>query len=736
MGAKTVTKFGRDFEFDEDTPDDVAEKRILNWMRENAATELPQEEGPPAPKPARKNGRGNAVLDAIGHTLAASPIFAPYAMAFPQVREMLQDPNAYRTFAQGALPFADEGIAGVRSLMGESYDDALTDERKALKEYADDYGPAAKIGTELAGGLATIPLTMGAGSLAQAGRLGPTAARAVTAMMNNPLKTAVLGGAASGAVSGFGGGEGGLENRLEQAAASAGFGAGLGGLAYGAVKGAQKLGDTFDVDNRVANYLRSRIGTERGRKIGDANPNIPRTPEGDIDVNTSDFTDAAVRDLRKELGDQQKLFTRPMLSDVLPATSEAVVQKPSQGAERLASNMLKRQYDADLPEVAARGLSQHGRVEDAFDLAFGADTFRRHDEQLLETLRDNADRMFRPAYQYNLRGPEIEDALDRINILEPKIWKEAVKRAEASRRSIGQTNPITNSISSYNTEFLHDIKRQVDQALGEAVTQNPRFDQAPLKDAKRRLNEAIKAQNEPYRLAMKQYGDDADLINALKRGREEAFPVGSVDNRQNGMTAADIKAFLNDPNVPDAAKDLFKIGGARGLRERMLSPDNKKYTHNWADFINNPEMEQRIGAMLSDKLGSWDMMRSMLKKESENFKGVSKALMNSRTSAREELKKELEGSDLGRIVGAAAVPKAAGSMRAIADTLLQRVDPSRRQLSRTADILGRQGKAGNRQSLREVEEMLRAGDRRRDYYRSLGLAVPLSAGWGQPTNER
>ena len=733
--GKTVTKYGREFEFDDDTPDDVIERRIINWMRQNAADDLPQEN--PAPS-NRKNGRGNAVLDAIGHTLASTPMFMLPSMLSSDFRRALGDPNTYRTMAQGALPFADEGIAGVRSLFGESYDNALADERKGLKEYEEDYGVIPRVATELAGAAATIPLSMGAGAAAQAGRLGPMAARIAQYGINNPLKSAVGTGALAGAVSGFGGGEGGFENRLEQAGISGGIGAALGPLAYGAVKGAQKLGDTFGVDNRVANYLRSRIGTERGRDIGNANPRMPRTPEGDIDVNTPEFTDAAVRDLRREMRDVspmgQQLGTNPILGDVLPSTMEAVMQKPSQGSSRLADTLLRRQYNNDLPEDLARGFSQHGRVGDAFDQAFGQDVFRHTDDQLIQTMKDNADQLFRPAYQFNIRNDQIDDALDRIRILNPEIWKQAKKWADAERRQIGSID-ATGNLRSYNTQFLHDIKRAMDESVGEAARANPRFNDVPYISAKRDLNNAMKEANGAYKTAMERYGDDADLIKALNRGRDEAFPFGSVDNRKAGMTADDIRAFMADPNASQAEKDLFLQGAARGLRQRMLAPDTKKYTHNWADFINNPEMEQRMGALLTDKIGSWDLLRAQLKKESSNFKGMSGAVGNSRTSAREELKRELEGSDIGRIAGAAAVPKAAGSMRAIFDAIAQRADPGRKQLSRTADILGRQGSAGNRQSLREVEEMLRAGDRRRDYYRRLGLAVPGVAGWGQPTNE-
>ena len=101
-----VERFGRQFEFDDDTPEDVQNKRIENWMRQNAAHELPEPEEKKAPK--AEPGKSSAdPLKEIARSLGL-PGLAMFAAAnSPTGRDKINDTNFYRTLAQGALPFAN-----------------------------------------------------------------------------------------------------------------------------------------------------------------------------------------------------------------------------------------------------------------------------------------------------------------------------------------------------------------------------------------------------------------------------------------------------------------------------------------------------------------------------------------------------------------------------------------------------------------------------------------------------
>ena len=733
-----VSRHGREFEFEDGTPEDVQNKRIENWMRKNAAAELESSSAPAAESSAEDKPQAGPKKKKYNETLANVAGFL--AQGLPGIgqlanteygRERLGDVNFYRTLAQGALPFADEAIAGVRSVLpGQpDYSTALAEERQGLKDYGETHGEFDKIVTELGGTVLGTAATMGAAPLMKgvqgAGKIGSWIA-------SNPWKASALTGAGAGAVTGFGAGEGGLGPRLESARDNAAVGAALGTTLHAGVKGAEKLLGWANQDNRVADFLRRRLSSEREDLA--TSQTLPRTAKGDLDVNTPEFTQEAVKDIRGELKDQRnRLYTNPMLADLMPGTTEQVLLKRGPQTEQLARTMLKRQYDEAAPEVVAAGKSQRGRVEDAFDLAFGADTFKKTDEQLLETMRKNANQLFEPAYSKNIRNAEIDDALDRIRTLDPNIWKNAKKWADAERRSIGAID-VTGDLRSYNTQFLHDMKRSMDQALGAEKMANPKFNDVPYLKAKTDLNNAMKAENPAYATAMSQYGDDASLLTALKRGREEAFPTGSVDV-MGGMKGDDIKAFLNDPSITSSEKDLFRLGAARALRERTLASNAKKYTHNWADFASNPETESRMNALLTDKMGSWDLLRAQLKKESQNYKGFSRAVGNSRTSARDEMQRELEGFDAGRLAAGVTNPGAFGAIKSGVDAIMKKIDPGTRMANRVAGILGKTGAKGNRDALREVEQLLRAQDARRSFYDRLGNVAPAAGAYSWPYRE-
>lgn len=716
----TVTKHGREFQFDDETPADVQEKRILNWMKQNAASELEPEK---TEQPEGKKKFNSKLAMAAQMALSGMP-GANLMSHLPGVKDRLGDVNLYRTLAQGALPVADEATAGVRSLLPESwggadYTTALGEERQGVKDYANEHGPGEAMGIEALGAIGTLPI---GGALMQGAKALPVAGRGIAAATRmaaaNPWKAAPLIGGLTGAATGFASGEDGFEDRAKNAVGTGLLGAGLGTLAHAGVQGVKTLGN-LGANNAVANYLRKRIAGEKN-----------------ININDPNFTDTARQTLRGEMRDQQSAWTDPMLADLLPRTSEAVLQKPGAETNNLANNILNRQYNKGVDDVTARAKSQFGRVEDAMDGIWNKDTFKATDEALLAARKQNANALFEPAYQMNIRTPEIDDALDRIKTLNPNIWQTAKKWADSERRAVGPID-ATGSLRSYNTQFLHDIKRSMDEALGAEGRANPRFNDMPYVNAKKALNDAMKDANEPYKRAMQQYGDDSDRLAALAKGRDEVFVPGSVDNVK-AMDANAIKAYLNDPNIPQDAKDLFQTGAARALRQNVLASQSKKFSHNWADFINNPEIQDRVKALLDNKsIGAWDMFHNKLTKESQNYKNlVTGALGNSKTAARQELMKELEGPNLGAVASAAVNPTAPSTLRNIGQFALDKLNRADMVSNKVAELLGRKGASGNRSSLRDLEALMRQFDRREGTFDRVSRAAPAAAAYVYPGREQ
>ncbi len=201
------------------------------------------------------------------------------------------------------------------------------------------------------------------------------------------------------------------------------------------------------------------------------------------------------------------------------------------------------------------------------------------------------------------------------------------------------------------------------------------------------------------------------------------------------MDDRSIRDYLADPAIPQAAKDLFMTGAARALRESVLSSQSKKFTHNWADIVNNPEYEKRIGALVNGRqLGGWDLFRSQLKKESENYKNATRAMGNSRTNARQELMKEAEGmsSNMMRALGLAVNPKAPSGVLGALGAVRDKLDRTDAMMNKTASILAKSGPSGNRLSLDEIVRLLNLSKDRGERFKKIGAIAPAAAVYADP----
>lgn len=720
----TVERYGKTFEFPEGTPSDVQERRIRSWMEKNAPDDLRGgESGAGEPKaPAGGTPALDLSFEKIApHLMTLSLMGMPPLAALSatsSARRRTSDPNFYRTVAQGALPASDEAIAGIRSLLGESYDTALGEERQGLKDYREKVGPGEAMLTEVAG---AVPASIGAAGAAARiasllGRAAPATARIAQWAARHPWLTAAGTGAATGAATGFAAGEGGTEPRLENAAQMALIGAPLGVAAKGAVEAGRWGWDKLHGPNALAAYLRGRIPQELGDDLA-GTPGVRRLPSGQADPLAPDFGANTERVMNRELRRLRSESTMPMPADLMPGTMEAVLQRPGPETAELAKRVGQRQYDYRMarnnPDLAD-AMSQRSRVGDWFDYLFGQDKFKLDEKALIDQLQQTGRSAYQSAYGQMVNSPRLERAMDNPYV--QQAWAHAAKLAEADGRRIGV--PIrggNGAVGQYDVQFLHDLKTTMDDMVRGDSREfadkflNPRTGRLNkegfrLNQALRELNNSVKELSPEYATAAQRYASDAEVVGALKRGHEDFF--GTPE--RGGMGIPEIRRFFNDPNIRDEVKDAMRIGAARAARSRLLEGEGKGYTHNWSDFINKPEFVDRLKAISQPHL--WDKAFNALRSEAKNYAQVAKATQNSRTAARLQMSEELDSADpIKQLALAAGNPKSPGMLVRAAGAIANHLSPNRLggdNANKMARLLGAKTPSEQRQATRTIRELL------------------------------
>jgi hypothetical protein len=160
---------------------------------------------------------------------------APAGVAKPKVDQSYLAGLARTGIGQGAgLGFGDEIVAGLRTIFGENWEDAIKDERAKIEHFRKE-NPGTAFTAELAGGFLTPGVGLATGALKAANTTGQL------------LKQGAKVGAGFGAVHGFGSAEGGFTERLPGAAVGGAAGAALGTAIPAAIGGAgfvaRKVGD-------------------------------------------------------------------------------------------------------------------------------------------------------------------------------------------------------------------------------------------------------------------------------------------------------------------------------------------------------------------------------------------------------------------------------------------------------------------------------------------------------------
>lgn len=612
----------------------------------------------------------------------------------PLVPEGKQAPTAkdYARFvAQGAGSSSDEAVAAIRSLLGDDYSEALKGEREGVHRVENELGFLGGLGVQLPGALAAGLLGAKARPLSR--MLGPTAdkmlPRTTGFLRRHPTAEGALTGATYGAGSGFMAGENDFTDRAESGALGAGLGTLLGPLGALAPAGVGYLRDRFaGAGDRAKQYL--------AKQLQRSNP----------DLTTADAT----KKIMDTLDERRKLGVPTMLADEFPEATEAVLQKPSTGGRQLNQDLRNRQFNTELDKTnpdLAKDTSQFGRVKEQIESRLGDGNYSEEEKKLVTELRKNAGEAYDKAYGTKVTSPELNKLIDHP--YGQQAWQEAADLAAHDMpprklgTSIRDAGPEGKGLlSDYDVQHLHEMKKSLDRMLydpneGHAAKYlNPQTGKLnaegrQLERYKNALNDEIKKLNIPYAEANAKYKDDLDVVKALRMGRDELFAPAD----KGGLNGKALREFFNSADISDAEKDALRVGAARALISKTTEGQSKKFSHNWADFINNPEIEDRLQPLFQTQ-SHWRAFRDAIKAESEINKKASAATGNSRTNPRAEAVKDLEGDN-------------AEALTAVGKAL---VSPTFHSIKDAASVFLRNHTTMKEDKANEISRMLRSANRK------------------------
>lgn len=489
---------------------------------------------------------------------AATPQAAPEERPSAFGRAARFADNMVRQVARGVtFGFADELAAGMRSLGGTPYDQALGEER-ARDAAFEQSNPVAAVAGQVAGGV-LLP----GGSLARGASLGGSIARGAGL------------GAAQGALTGFGEGQGGVANRV----VNAGQGAALGTVIGGAVPAA------------LAGGAAAARGVARGVGLSSGAATAERTILRDIA--RDGMTPADVATASREAGP-----TPAMLADLagenVAQTAQAVARAPGAGRE-IAGREIAARAGANQAERVA------GRVR---DLVSGDDFVEG-----VETVARRRAAQAAPAYEraYSV----VLDPTPRLQrfLGDPDVRRGIAAGIESARRE-AVTNDQPFNLAALGvrmtpdglpeltgvgapTRLIDAAKRGLDELIeasrgeGGRATSRTR-ELTGLREAMLREVDSL---NPAFAQARAQYADESALIGAARDGRRllsarvEDFERSAMDIRR--MTPQE--------------REFLRLGLARGLLDRIEGATDAQDLTRLNRIFGTPAIRQRLQAAFDNQ---------------------------------------------------------------------------------------------------------------------------------------
>ena len=582
---------------------------------------------------------------------------------------LLRSAGAGATFG-----FGDEIVAGVRSVLpeavgGASYEQALQEERDALKKFRDQY-PVASTATELASSIPTmfIPGLGAAKAVQGVGR--------VAKVLNSPLGQAAQVGAKQGALSGIGGAEGDIVDR----AIGGAEGAATGALVGSALTGAGRLG------SKAVQGIAERINPER-YSIDVAKQKLLQ------DLERSNLTPEQAQ---AKYQDMLATGAAPNYLDVAPSLTsraEVIAQRPGASGEALTQDVINRQQ------------SQRGRVVAQAEKRLDVNKPYFDDvDDAVHALRTNADPLYKAAYKAKLSPDaqyELQVIMDDVNAAFPQVSKNAEQLFLSERnrefRDTGTKALMVKDFKGlpeiqqydYIMRGLSDIARLETKELTGDVSRLGVNAQNLRRDIAKILDDKVPE----FAAARAQYRGDMEVKNALMEARKNFLRTDPEELARSWKT------------MSEAEKEAYRAGALKAMRDKLFSS------------ADNTDATKRIGQAVQDRREALDVImptkmsnqlfQTYLETEAKLAANAQRIKGGSPTARRIEGTKDLEaGPDLTAlgIAGDLARGKLASAPKNISDVIIKgTLVPETR-----ANAIGQMLRAGTPDEVARVTKSLRA----------------------------
>jgi len=438
----------------------------------------------------------------------------------------------------------DEGIAragaGVHSLLtGADYErakDGLL--RQARKEVADT-PPELRIPLEIAGNVTTGMMLPGT-NLLRGGSAGVRTAKIAAA------------GGTGGAVDAFARGEGGLENRAEEAGV---------GFVSGAVTAPVLAQFVPFMAKTMYNGIRNGFGSLKNAEKHAYDMMIEALRKDGLSVQDA----------------QQKLIQWRAEGGKPAALFDIGGENVLQVAKTFAKNPMGRAFARNT--INTRNAAAAGRIVDDVSEAIGnGRPFKETRSAFVDARAGEARKLYGEAFDEGVNLSEPQEAMI-ARILETPTGKRAVSKA---RKAVEDDFAKFDDLS--RLEQLHAIKLEMDDMLRVAGSKTNPSSQAKndlrRKTAlKKRFTELVGRGSEKYSRAMKQFGSESEVIDAMDLG-QDVFK----------MRSDDIADAVRDMSAD--AKDAFAVGVTDAIIRRVEKAADGRNVLN--TFFNSTEYRKAV----------------------------------------------------------------------------------------------------------------------------------------------
>ena len=628
--------------------------------------------------------------------------------------------NFARAAGQGAgFSFGDEAIAKVRSqIENRPYEEVLAEERAKYAAFASKH-PYAALTTELVSG--AIPTV--AASFVPGGQPA-TVAGAANLMsggqkLYNLAKTSGAAGA-QGFVSGMGASEGDMGDRFSEGA---------------------KTGTTTAVLGPVIGKAVTKTGQSLKAVKNAVMPSATHASDVAIQkvLKAMGRDDVGMQSVRDILNKDRSLAVKSTLADASPSLTslgEAVITKPGPGRKQLGSIMENR-LDVGRDDVSKRVGQQIGKGQN----------FVQQEDQMLATLRSNANNMYDDAYAFGtVNDPRI------MRVLEDDTFKQAYKEARAIANKERRTaelrgedtsrfdlKPIYTVDSTGNTTInqapdvrtLDYIKRGIDALIDKGYKGDgmSSAEASALKNLKKEfvnvIDEATTVNGQSaYKQARSKYAGDREVLDALELGRIEYLSPKLLPDRAKAMVA----------KMSDAEKDALRIGVAQSILTKIGETPNQ--INAAQKVIGATNTRQRLSALFDDP-NEYKLFEAALQREAELFRNAQQMVRNSRTTNRAEAVKDLNSKDGMFDIAGEALDAATSTPGALVSRVLKFLNNSAPLSEKTAAKLSTMLKASAPADVDKVLTQLEQGaaklaaSARKDVKRQRVVSGATSASAGQ-----